>query len=66
VAPRTKAIISPALLTWARETAGLDLADAADLLRVDPEFCKLGKVLMRTLRQAFLNLESWQHFTVAR
>ena len=37
MAPRTKALITPAVLTWARETAGLVLQDAADRLKIDHE-----------------------------
>jgi Zn-dependent peptidase ImmA (M78 family)/transcriptional regulator with XRE-family HTH domain len=36
VAARTKAIVTPALLGWARDTAGLELAEAAERLKLDP------------------------------
>ncbi|MDN3278706.1 XRE family transcriptional regulator [Frankia sp. RB7] len=36
MAPRVKALISPALITWARDTAGFSIAEAAGKLDVDP------------------------------
>ena len=35
MAPRIKALINPALVTWARETAGFELAEAAKRLDID-------------------------------
>jgi DNA-binding transcriptional regulator YiaG len=35
MAGRVKSTISPALVTWARETAGFTLAEAAKRLKVD-------------------------------
>ena len=37
MAARVKALITPALLTWARETAGFSIAEAADKLDIDAE-----------------------------
>jgi transcriptional regulator with XRE-family HTH domain len=37
MAARVKALITPALLTWARETAGFSITEAADKLAIDPE-----------------------------
>jgi Zn-dependent peptidase ImmA (M78 family) len=37
MAARVKAIINPALITWARETAGFTAAEAAERLKVDQE-----------------------------
>ncbi|WP_426438405.1 ImmA/IrrE family metallo-endopeptidase [Bradyrhizobium genosp. P] len=34
---RVKALITPALITWARETAGFSIAEAADKLDIDAE-----------------------------
>lgn len=37
MAARVKALISPALLTWARETAGFSIAEAADKIDIDAD-----------------------------
>lgn len=37
MAARVKALVTPALITWARETAGFSIAEAADKLGVDTE-----------------------------
>jgi Zn-dependent peptidase ImmA (M78 family) len=37
MAARIKALVAPALITWARETAGFSIAEAADKLDVDAE-----------------------------
>ncbi len=37
MAPRVKALANPALITWARETAGFTAAEAAKRLGIDEE-----------------------------
>lgn len=37
MAARTKALVTPALLSWARETAGLELPEVAGRLKLDPD-----------------------------
>ena len=37
MAPRVKALVTPALIAWARDTAGFSIAEAADKLGVDAE-----------------------------
>ena len=37
MAPRVKALVTPALITWARDTAGFSIAEAADKLGLDAE-----------------------------
>jgi Zn-dependent peptidase ImmA (M78 family)/transcriptional regulator with XRE-family HTH domain len=37
MAPRVKALVTPALITWARDTAGFSIAEAADKLGIDAE-----------------------------
>jgi transcriptional regulator with XRE-family HTH domain len=37
MAARVKALITPALITWARETAGFSIAEAAERLNIDAE-----------------------------
>ena len=37
MAARVKALITPALITWARETAGFSIAEDAERLNIDAE-----------------------------
>jgi hypothetical protein len=37
MAARVKALVTPALITWARDTAGFSIAEAADRLGIDAE-----------------------------